>query len=489
MKKVLFFIAMGFSAYVTAQTATDALRYSYIRPGGTARFMGVGGAFTALGADFGALSQNPAGIALYRTSEFVLTPSLRFAATDAALPGEPSLRDEKSSFNLDNAGLIFHSMPRGGKWKTVNVGLGFNRQADFSQAIFYQGNANGTITNGYFDEANAVLANGGTEEGFDPFGTRLAWDANALYADQNGYLSYDFISDPQARINRLQTATTRGGVNEMLFSIGGNYAEKLMVGMTLGVPILRYEQETDYSESDPVDAVPFFDDLRQTNYLNTDGVGFDVKMGFIYHITQMFRLGASFHTPTWYSLTDNYSSTFSYSYTDGNGSVDGETIFSPEGVFDYRLRTPWRANVGGAVVVGKNGFVSADVEWVDYSSSRYNFDPNAPNSSFALQEREVNNQIQRNYRTATNLRFGAEWALENFRLRGGANLLGRPGADETGFDTAITGGVGVRVEGFYIDLGYRHFVSDGSLTAYNGAPIASLDNRNNEFLLTFGFKF
>ncbi|MEZ4966340.1 MAG: hypothetical protein R2791_13950 [Saprospiraceae bacterium] len=53
------------SAQLFAQTAADVLRYSYLRPGGTGRFLAVSGAMGALGADFGTLSTNPAGLALF----------------------------------------------------------------------------------------------------------------------------------------------------------------------------------------------------------------------------------------------------------------------------------------------------------------------------------------------------------------------------------------------------------------------------------------
>jgi hypothetical protein len=490
MKNALIpFLLLSSISAVFGQSAEDALRYSFLQPAGTARFMGAGGAFTALGTEFGGLSVNPAGIALFRSNEFVLTPSIRFNSTDAALPGTFALNDKRANFNLDNAGIVFYNKPRKGKWVTTNLGLGYNRVADFNQSLFYEGAAEGTLTTTYFNDANAVLASGGNVDDFDPFGSLLAWDANALYVDNNGFLSYDFIDNPDVRVNRLQQVTARGGINEMQLTFGGNYDERLMVGASVGFPIVRYQQDSEYTESDPGNLVPFFDGLRQTQFLSTEGVGVNLKLGFIYHVNQMIRLGASFHSPTWMNLTDAYSTAFSYSYTDGGGAVVGRPQNSPDGVFDYRLNTPWRANTGIAAVIAKNGFLSADVEWVDYSASRYNFTANAPNTAFAQLERERNAEIQRNYRTATNLRFGAEWAQDIFRLRGGLNLLGTPAANDTGFETAVTAGVGVRLQGMYADLGFRRFLSQGSLSAYSGAPVVALDNRTNTFLLTIGFKF
>ena len=95
MKKIyllpyLFALVAG---TVSAQTSDDVLRYSFLQPGGTARFVGAGGSFGALGAEFGALSQNPAGIALFRSNELVVTPSLRFSNVESQLPGSLPIDD------------------------------------------------------------------------------------------------------------------------------------------------------------------------------------------------------------------------------------------------------------------------------------------------------------------------------------------------------------------------------------------------------------
>ena len=68
-----------------AQSLYDAIRYSDLEVGGTARTVGVGGAIGALGADFSVLSTNPAGLATYRRAEFVFTPTWELTTVDARL--------------------------------------------------------------------------------------------------------------------------------------------------------------------------------------------------------------------------------------------------------------------------------------------------------------------------------------------------------------------------------------------------------------------
>ena len=492
MKNSLLFLLFALMTTVlSAQTVGDVLRYSYLQPGGTARFLGSGGSFGALGAEFGSLSQNPAGIALFRSNELVVTPSLRFSNVDAQLPGNLSIGEHKSSFAFDNFGILFNTTPKESKWKTANFAIGLNRQNNFNAAIFYDGDAKGSIMTGLFDDAQDVFNNGGTEEDLYPYDTKLAYDAQAIFKDANtGALSYDFSGHEQAPIYRSQAVNTYGKMNEMVLSFGGNYDEKLMVGATIGVPFVNYRIEGEYVEEDKYNQVPVFDRLTYTEYLRTEGVGVNLKMGLIYKINQTFRVGATFHTPTAFSLTDIYNNSFAYEYTVDSVGYGGDT-YTPDydGVSDYKLRTPWRAAASAAAVIKKLGFVSADVEIVDYSNNRYNFTANAPSQQNEIEERAVNRDIQKTYQQALNLRFGAELVLNQFRLRGGLNLLGKPLAGDSGFNTAFSAGAGVRNKSFYLDLGWRHYAGKGAVSPYANAPVATTDNLTNDILLTLGFKF
>lgn len=482
MKKiVIIMLSLICGSTVFAQNASDVLRYSYLQPGGTARFIGSGGAFGALGAEFGGISQNPAGLALFRTDELTLTPSLHFANTDAGLKGGTTYDKTKSKFGFDNIGLVFNTNPGGKHWKAFNFGIGYNRQADYNYSLYYEGNAGGTIMNGFYADANSG--------NLDPFGSELAYNANAIYDDGNGNLTYDFAGNTNALVNRSHIVNTFGRMNEMTIAFAGNYDEKLMVGATVGVPFVNYRIEGEYIESDPTESVDYFDQLTYTEYLRSSGVGVNLKLGLIYKVSQALRLGAAFHTPTALSLTDSYSNTFAYDYTDGNGSTVGEIQNSPDGTFDYKLRTPWRASASAAFVVKKFGFLSADVEWVDYTANRYNFTADVASQDNQVYEREVNNDIQRSYQQAMNMRFGAELALNDFRLRGGFNLLGKPEEGASGFDTGISAGAGVRGKSFFVDFGWRRGQGKGAVQAYSDAPVASTKVVTNDFLLTVGFKF
>jgi len=293
-------------------------------------------------------------------------------------------------------------------------------------------------------------------------------------------------------LDRSHSVTTFGRMNEMVISFAGNYDEKLMIGATIGVPFVNYRLEGEYKETDPGGAVdgnvPYFDNLTYTDYLRTEGVGVNGKFGLIYRVDQMFRVGVALHTPTIIGLTDTYSNTFQYEYTDGNGAQTYDAQ-SPEGRSDYRLRTPWRAIASGAVVFKKYGFLSADVELVDYTTNNFNLTADVASTDNELIERELNRDIHKLYKQTANIRVGGELALDKFRIRGGVNMLGKPLESQNGYNLAYTGGVGVRGDAFYIDLGYRRYTGKGSVQPYPDAPVATMDVVNNELLFTLGIKF
>ncbi len=497
MKKIfLIILAAAFSQIGFSQQAADAIRYSYLNPGGTARFISTGGAFTALGADFGSISTNPAGLAMFRSNDFSVSPGLRFASANTTIGSSQNANEEfKSNFNFNNFGLVFSTQPRSQHWKTFNFGIGMNKIANFHQAIYYEGQHAGSIMNGYFSEANSAFATGGGEEDLDPFGAKMAWDANAIYF-QDSALSYDFTDFETANIDHAQALISTGNINEMVVAFAGNYDDKLNVGVTIGVPFIKYQLETTYDEKDPNDAVPYFEKLTRTEFLRTNGLGINLKMGLSYKVSQNVRLGVAFHTPTFLSLTDNFENTFNYSYTDGSGTVESGDKFSPNGTFDYKLRTPWRAMIGGAFVIQKFNYISADIEFVDYSANNFNLTSDLASTDNQSFERELNRQIRNDYQRATNFRLGGQAAFGVVRLRAGLNLLGNYRKSESGFNTTYSGGLGILKEKFYIDLGYRRATGTTSVSPYFDPELSEKDQLTaeaksvaNDFVLTLGFKF
>lgn len=475
--------------HLQAQTANDALRYSYYQVGGTARTIGVGGALGALGADFSTLSTNPAGLGMYRRSEFTVTPSFFMSNVDSYLDSDPEglvESESKNNFNLNNIGVVLFSQPRNFKWKTSNFGIGLNRVANFNQRFFYEGDSPGSLVLAFQEQANR-------EGQLDDFTSGVAADAFAIYIDENFdpnlYLS-DFDLAPGALVRREQLVATSGSINELVFSFAGNYDERIIIGATLGVPFLSFTEDKTYRESDPGTGangnVPFFDNLEYRERLTTTGAGINLKLGLILRVNQMVRLGAAFHTPTAFRLEDNFSSSMVYRYTENNQpyAYDGQ---SPDGLFNYRLRTPWRAIGSAGFIFGKSGFVSGEVEYTDYTSSSFRYD------GFSGSETEVNSEIDRTLSKALNIRVGGEYAFQDFRFRAGVGLHQSPLEGDDTINNSLSLGAGYRGESFFLDLAFRNFNAKETYVPYQAtlSPMQFVNNNisTNQVFLTLGFKF
>ncbi|MCB0706580.1 MAG: hypothetical protein KDC34_14800 [Saprospiraceae bacterium] len=472
---------------ILAQLPSDALRLSSLESGTTARTIGINGAINSLGADFSVSSTNPAGMAAYRKSEFTFSPAVSSSRVESILDGSNdnvAFRQSRSKFNLGNIGIVFANRPTGSNWKTANFAIGLNRMANFYSSSYYSGKSTGTITDRWVQ-----LADGFTPDELGDFETGLAYDAGAIYnpfAYDNTLYGNDF--SPTEVVDKAQIIQTTGSINELVFSLSGNYDEKLMLGLTVGVPIVDYEETKEYVESDEENKNPVFNELVFNEYLNTSGTGINVKMGFIYRPFQAFRIGGAVHTPTSYSLEDKYSNALSYDF--GQGVFEAET---PDGLFDYKIITPWKAIGSASFLFGKMGFISTEVEWIDYASASFNFN-NAVSISDTEYEQLINQQIQDDYKSALNVRVGGELALGKLRVRAGYGILGSPYAgDSNSTGQSISGGIGIREDKFFLDLGYQNLRYGDTFVPYivagDNTQAVTNDYVNQKFLMTLGFKF
>lgn len=482
-----FFFLFCFALTLPAQNETDVLRYSQFDYGSTARAMGVGGSLSALGADFSVLSSNPAGMAWYRKPDFVFTPGFSSVNTEALLTNDPGggfFDEQKAPFYLSNFGVVFASSPRGKNWRTFNFGLGFNRLANFNQRTFFSGRSRGSITDRFLE-----LANGSDE--LDGFESGPAFDAGALICcDADNFYVTDFQSVPDAEVPKQQRINSSGSINELVFSFAGNYNERLMIGATLGVPFVSFTEEKVYREVDNGGGadgdVPFFEELEYREDLTTTGTGINFKLGIIARPHQMLRLGAAVHSPTSLSLEDNFTTEMFYTYTDGGVTQTGNGL-SPDGLFDYRVTTPWRYIGSAGLILNRAGFLTAEVEYVDYATGRLGF------SGFPEDERIANDSIEAKLNTALNFRFGGELTYEIFRFRAGYGLFQSPLVGDDVTNSAISLGAGFRQESFYLDLAYRRqSVKEAYLpylTTNYPNQVVETNTVFNQLLITLGFRF
>ncbi len=494
MKKLSFIIILFLLSYsVFSQTPGDALRYSYWNYAGSARYMGVSGSMGALGGDYSAVHSNPASIATYRRSELTFTLGVNSIGTSSNFADNVS-DERRTKVNVSEGALIFAS-PKPTRWKTVNFGIGYHRLADFNQKFHYQGRTTGSIAN-YF----LGLAQGFTPDQLSNYDDGLAYDVDMIYNPDANDLSYyenDLFSGDQT--TKFQTVAASGSMGALNLTIGGNVNHKLYVGASANIPFVNYKLSKTYEETDGDNSILFFDGLQYQEGLTTSGVGFNLHLGAIYRINQIVRLGASIQTPTWLSLTDNFATAldFDITYNEGTANENSTTnsSASPEnGFFEYRQKTPWRAMGNIGFIIKKIGFISAEVEWMDYSKNAYNYNSEFSTASDLQIEQETNNQINSLFQSAMNIKLGSEFVIaQKYRIRGGYALLGNPYTNNDGlFDSSqMSLGAGWRNDDIFFDIAYTKRWANQNYAPYiiNGGPIVDNKLSTDNIVMTIGFKF
>jgi long-subunit fatty acid transport protein len=473
-----------------AQSPEDALRYSRLMLGGTARSIGAGNAFGAVGADFSSAGSNPAGLGLYRASEFQFTAGIQTLNSEMSFEGD--LFDaQRTRFVVPNVGFSIYAPLRGEKWRSVNFGFGMSRMADFNQRFSYQGSSTGSIAEMWLQNAQ-----GTTPDNLNPFSEKLAY-LGYILDNPDATTEYTSVLNAASRTFKEESAVSKGGINDLQFALATNYMDKLYLGFGINAAFLNYSNERSYAESDPDNTEPDFVSLDFREKLQTNGVGVNLKLGLLYRAARWFRFGVSLHTPTWYRLNDQYSSSLTTSAYYQAQLYEG-TNDSPEGRFTYNLRTPLRA-LGSVVFLAKKvGFFSAEVEWADYGSAKFDFIENL-NQADQQFLRELNQTVSSRYRSTVNARFGGELVLDIFRLRAGYGFYGSPfeksySAPEKDILHVFSAGAGLREDHFYLDLAYRHLFAKTAHIPYlvpNATNPTVLRNQlaGHLFMLTIGFRF
>ncbi len=489
----LLAISLGSSILTaSAQDFSDALRYSYLMPQGTAQSMGFGNALGSVGGDFSSIAVNPAGLGIYKSGEIQFTPNLKVNSVTGQYLGT-SASDNNTHFSFSSAGVVFTHAPKGERynkspWKSVSFAFGVNKLADFNRDYQYSGNNSGSSSSSQTDQYAVNFQNRPSDTSFEGSNASLGWYSELL--DDTGATRVPWRNG----INQSRMVQERGSTNELDFALGGNYRNKLLLGVTLGIPIINHSITSDYMETalnpDPSTFTSY--NLHET--YTTNGTGINGKFGIIYKFTDHFRIGGAIHTPTYYAMHDESTITLT-----NNTPSFASGLYPPTSTFDYNLTTPWRGVLSATGFIGNIAFITADYEYIDYSTARFNFgsDPNYGN----LQEVQTNANklIKQNLQAASNFRVGAEvYVSKIFILRAGAGYYGNPYKNNNGVDCSslsLSGGFGFRFQRFFIDGAFMHTQYNGLeqpyATPYTNVtvPTATLQNSISNAVLTFGYKF
>lgn len=485
MKRITTFIIviMALCGVVRAQSDYEAFTFSQADYYGTARFMAAGGAFGATGGDFSAVSTNPASIGLYKRHELSFTPmQLVFGYSDSYYnQGAASARNFK--YTVPQCGIVMaNGINRGDNWKAWQFGFGFNRIMDFNSSY----RANAQVYDNLGDQIAQHLNSIGTDFNNLTGDASLAWYGymiDTIPGYHNQYWSYfdGNLIDQKASVVRS------GAINEMTISFGGNYNDKLYLGATVGFPFLDFREKTVYYEQ-PVgtDNIGNVRNYTLTSTQKNSGTGVNLKLGVIYQPADFVRIGASFHTPTYYWRIKDYF--YRELYTEYSNIPNmPNSSYNYENLNNFTLTTPLKFNVSTAFLLAKRAFISAEYEFEDYSMANLYHD----NYDYTRE----NEAIKDKYGISHYVRVGAEVNItQGFALRAGYRLKTSPyKLNETPYNNTVhfvSAGLGFRGKFFFCDLAYVLRMSKDSYWLYDptGAP-CRVSNKTHYAVATIGWKF
>lgn len=476
-------LSLSFSAALLAQNAEDALRYSGYSLTGSSRFISLSGAIGSIGGDLSSINYNPAGMGIYKTSEYMFAPRYLHNKNEASYSGNYNY-DTRDNLNFGMVGLVsslklFNRVnPDAPGWKYAQFGFSINRVDNYRGDVYIEGNSyGGSKVYQWRDEASGNYPND-----LNSFGSELAWETYLLDT-VNGYPNEYITSVPNGGVYQTYSSRSEGYKNEMSFAFSGNYNDRLFLGASMAFSFVNYYRNIYHTETaleNPQSGE--FDDFSYVDELSTRGNGFNAKIGAIYMITPTIRINAAFHTPTWfYRMTDTY-----FTRVDSK-MADGSTYYqsSPNGRFDYDLKTPLRAMGGMSFFISNMGFISVDYEYMDYSQASLK----APSYGFS----EENKDIKNDFIATHSLRIGTEVRLQAFLLRGGYAISTSPIHTDINdvFNNQYSLGLGYRSGPFYIDFAFMQNLSSQNYYMYDAAYVnpAYLETKKSYYSMTMGFKF
>ena len=526
MTKRYFLMAMllGAAAIASAQdtylndrlTATDDVI-------GTARYVGMGGAMGALGADLSVISSNPAGMALYRKSDVALT----FGAIVPNKANGWNSNDGNRTFNeklarasFDQMGFVWSLRTDGPKLKYVNFGVNYQKKANFNMG-FYADNQNlGGLSQ---MDPIAELAN----EGFD-----TDYNLTGIAVD-NGYLSSDELGyyNPYRGEKGIYTRHQRGSMQSYDMNVAFNVNDRFYTGLTLGVDRLDYVSWSMYEEQN-MDKDGNYGDYMLYNDRDIEGHGVNLKLGFIARpmVESPFRIGLTIETPTWY----RFSNSTLYDLTDNVNATRTNTL---ESYLEYTVRTPWRTRLSLGSTVDKILAWGIEYEFANTSKTSMGYptyNDDGYHSSYKGTKDLAMNQLTKDcIRGQHTIRLGMEVKpVDAVALRVGYNYVSSRYKDNPYFDqfkldskamnyqtstdymtlgaaNIISFGVGFKYKKFYADMAYKYRVQNAKFYAFDSGFTApdgqfaqdypeltntaiepvNVDLNRHQLMLTAGFKF
>ncbi len=486
----VFFIALVFflsGNVVFAQNEDDALRFSNTFGAYSNRALGMGGAYSALGADFTNFFQNPAGIAAYKKQNMEFGLSIISRATDVDFNNRVS-SSGSAGLGINTFGFTSTFGSAGSGWGPWIYGLAYGRTQNFKRNYNLESSDDqSSLLDVYTDQLNYYNPSNAEVTSSFPFGAGLAWET---------YLINPGTTDPYVHVGidndtftRRQQVEERGYIRETCLSLARAFEDKLFVGGSIAFRKVVFEKNSIYSESFSSGGTSVSYTLTEDNSTSdvvTKGPSIQAKLGVQYAPVPYVRIGAFWHSTCKQSISDVFLAKMESSI----GAVN-YNYSSDKNIFDYGVQVPSTVGAGAALILGNFGILSADYESTDFSKMIM-YGITGGTSEFALE----NQAIQENYRRVHRAKLGTEFRIGDvYRLRAGigyrtsvfTELATKP--KEPLFNWNVGGGY--KKDDFYCDGALMITKNKDGYFLYdpNLISMASIDNLLVQVSFSIGVRF
>jgi len=488
--RIIFILIILFNKQQTlkSQNEEDALNISYTYYLGTSRGLATGNALTSIIADQSAIIKNPASLGKYVKSELAFTPYVSFAYTSSEFYNKDNF-DFKLSFKVSNFGIVLsHKNDENSDFKYVNFSFSYNRLIDYNKYVKISGYNSESSLVDYF----VKISEGKKPNELNPFVEGMGYDAWLFDYDSSSNKYYSALLGNG--VNQIKQINYKGGIGEYNFSLATNFLNTIFLGCGIGIRKARFITFSDYSEKDPkeIDAIKFFEYFTYSKEIEHIGKGINFKIGAIFAPVNFFRLGLSFHSPTFYDLDLDYSFKIKSKFSD---TMDYRTsdIKPRVGEYDYQVITPFKAigSLGFLIPKDNKPFINIGIEGeiINYKHIRLR-----ANDYFFEDENDAINNI---YSLAWSSGAGIEFFLYPFVFRISHNYYLSPYSsnqpNKNSHTQLYAGGIGFIFENSYWDLSfgiiqkkYKEFLYDPNLIPIEPAYMKYM----SMFLLTtIGIRF
>ena len=543
MKKIFFSACLLslFMAHAHAQETYENTKLIDNDLNGTARYVGMGGAMEALGADISVINSNPAGIGLFRRS----SGSVSFGLVSQ--DGASSFKyGNKTNASFDQAGFVYSL--RDGRRTFINFGFNYHKSKNFDYILNAASGLNGASQHKL--SYMKALAN---ENNLDK--TSSGWRGKFSYTSQLDNLYYNtlmmtssdgFFYNDASRYEFGRAET--GYIGEYNFNSSANVNDRVYLGITIGIHDVHYTGHSLYSEALVNLNNQTAGDITVNDERRITGTGYNASFGIIFRPVDAspFRIGLSVTTPTWYDLkTSNYTYLINNTKADGGGKLKGDyPNYTTGESYEFKLFTPWKFGVSLGHTVGNYLALGASYEYADCSrldtrvNDGYDVDYWGDVYEHSSSDEPMNRHTRETLKAVSTLKIGAEAkVMPNLAVRAGYNYVSpmfkkegykdgnidsygsnySSATDYTNWEATnrYTVGVGYTLGKMSFDLAYQYAQTNGKFHPFadsyldytypgqdsngndvtmtesldNYANAVKVSNKRNQLLLTLTYRF